>query len=59
MEEHSHIDSIGVAVELARELCPDVVLNLMTLVKQGSPDIQVKAARALIAIMSIDRSRMW
>jgi hypothetical protein len=57
--EKCQIENLSVAVELARELCPEVVLNLMTLVKQGSPDIKVKASRALISIMSIDRSRMW
>jgi hypothetical protein len=53
------IDNISVAVELARELSPAVVARLMLLVETGSPDAVIKASRALISIMSLDRTKIW
>lgn len=57
--EDTQLENLSASVLMARELSPNVVKRLMTLVESGSPDISVKAARALIAIMNIDRSKIW
>lgn len=57
--EDKQLEDLSVAVLMARDLCPKVITRLITLVESGSPDISVKAARAMIAIMNIDRSRIW
>jgi len=46
------------AVELARGLSPEVIQALRDLVKNGSDDIKIKAAGALIRVMSIDRQKL-
>lgn len=56
--EDTQLKDLSISVLMARNLCPQVVTRLMSLVESGSPDISVKAARALIAIMNIDRSRV-
>lgn len=58
VQKPDSFDSLSLAVELARDLGPDLVLQLMTLVGTASPDIKVKASRCIISIMSIDRSRI-
>jgi len=51
-------NSIYEAVGLARGLSPEVIQALQSLIKTGSDDIKIKAAGALIRIMSIDRQRL-
>lgn len=56
--DSENINELYRAVELARNLSPEVIQALRRLVQNGSDDIKIKAAGALIRIMSIDRQKL-